>query len=250
MGEINLDADTGDIIKTIQASVETKILDVKEDQYTTRNVAFAPRRELVPTMEIASLSGIVDYIKEEVDGVITPRTFIQVVSPTEVAVRQPISSAIERRFTPVRATADCPSIHFDSFIDRERMSIQIQSKFVDTIARAELLTSLGNIVADEEIIQEDDGVSQTVTVQKGVNRNMLTLKNPYILQPFRTFTEIDQPASPFILRIKEQDREIYAALYEADGGAWRNEARKSIKEFLDASFKGALGEDPLPVVIA
>jgi hypothetical protein len=53
--------------------------------------------------------------------------------------------------------------------------------------------------------------------------------NPVVLAPFRTFPEIKQPESKFIFRMQSGPR---AALYEADGGAWRNEAMSGIKEYL------------------
>ena len=55
--------------------------------------------------------------------------------------------------------------------------------------------------------------------------------NPVILRPYRTFPEVEQPASSFIFRMKENDG-VCCALFEADGGAWKNEAMRNIKEYL------------------
>ena len=57
------------------------------------------------------------------------------------------------------------------------------------------------------------------------------------LRPYRTFTEVVQPASDFIFRMKE-DRGITCALFEADGGAWKNAAMKNIKEYLEFELEG------------
>lgn len=56
--------------------------------------------------------------------------------------------------------------------------------------------------------------------------------NPVYLKPFRTFTEITQPESAFVLRMRESGG-IQVALFEADGGAWKNEAILAIKDYLE-----------------
>ena len=45
------------------------------------------------------------------------------------------------------------------------------------------------------------------------------------LRPYRTFKEIDQPESQFLLRLNENGN---IGLFEADGGMWKLEAKKSI----------------------
>ena len=49
------------------------------------------------------------------------------------------------------------------------------------------------------------------------------------LQPYRTFLEIDQPVSEFLLRV---GKEGSISLREADGGVWRLEAKRSIAAWL------------------
>ena len=60
----------------------------------------------------------------------------------------------------------------------------------------------------------DDGVGQTVTAKSGVTRTTkVDVKNPWMLAPFRTFPEVAQPESPFILRM---DKDSQCALFEGD----------------------------------
>lgn len=66
--------------------------------------------------------------------------------------------------------------------------------------------------------------------------------NPVSLRPYRTFHEIEQPESLFVFRMKERDG-MNCAIYEADGGAWRNTAIQSIKKYLDDFVKTELPED-------
>ena len=53
--------------------------------------------------------------------------------------------------------------------------------------------------------------------------------NPVTLRPYRTFNEVEQPASQFIFRINKMAN---LALFEADGGKWQLEAIGNIARYL------------------
>lgn len=238
MSEIKFNADEGELIKTIQGAVAVEILDVPADKYVTRPVDFAPRRKLVEPLQVASLTGLTDYINERLDIYARPGTFVHVVSPEYVSVFSQVQTAIDRRFQPIYAKADTPTLLFDRYLPKEEAIIMLQSRFVETDEQQDLLMKLGNLVASEELGQEDDGVTQSVMTQRGLKRTEEKISNPVMLRPFRTFTEVNyQPESPFIVRIrKDDDMGITVALFEADGGAWRNDARRLIKRFIDATI--------------
>ena len=50
------------------------------------------------------------------------------------------------------------------------------------------------------------------------------------LRPFRTFQEVEQPESEFLLRMDEEGN---IGLFEADGGMWKLKARQTVKAFLE-----------------
>jgi hypothetical protein len=59
-------------------------------------------------------------------------------------------------------------------------------------------------------------------------------------KPYRTFRDIEQPISKFLLRLKLIDTDghiVGVCLYEADGGRWRNTAVQAIKEFLNKELE-------------
>lgn len=62
--------------------------------------------------------------------------------------------------------------------------------------------------------------------------------NQVKLQPFRTFAEVKQPESEFVFRLKKSGENIYAGIFEADGGAWKLEAIKRIKGYLEKELSG------------
>ena len=111
----------------------------------------------------------------------------------------------------------------------------LQSSFVDVGDKKALLQYTG-LVQDENVKSiGDDGISQQVTVKTGVaSVAQAVVPNPVSLAPYRTFPEVEQPVSKFIFRMQDGPR---AALFEADGGAWRNTAIKNIKEYLEEELK-------------
>lgn len=79
----------------------------------------------------------------------------------------------------------------------------------------------------------DDGMSQRITIKDGVSAvTDAIVKNPFLLTPKRTFEEIAQPVSPFVFRVRKGSSGPELALFEADGGAWKNEAVAKIGEWL------------------
>lgn len=95
----------------------------------------------------------------------------------------------------------------------------LQARFADVADRADVLRSIGKMRYENEVKMEDDGVTQTVASKAGVALvREDQIPNPVRLAPFRTFTEIEQPISPFILRV---DDKCNVGLFEADGGGVR-----------------------------
>ena len=88
-------------------------------------------------------------------------------------------------------------------------------------------------IKDESIAQYgDDGVTQKATIKTGITSvGDAVVPNPVNLRPFRTFIEVEQPESAFVFRMK-QGNGVECAIFEADGGAWKNAAMKSIKDYL------------------
>jgi len=81
----------------------------------------------------------------------------------------------------------------------------------------------------------DDGITQQVQAKMGVRIENVQLPNPIRLAPYRTFTQIEQPASAFVFRLKKSagsGEGPTAALFDADGGNWQNDAIMNIKEWL------------------
>lgn len=216
---------------------EAKIIEVEGQQYSTKDLYHITQPS--PNAIVATtLTALVDYIQSEMDPKFS-KLIVHVKGPREVSLYSELRNDEERECYMICKALTPENIYFNRFIDTEQFNIMLQSSFADNEDRAILLKVTGCI--KDEAVKEvgDDGVSQAVTVKTGVAKvNDVLVPNPVILAPFRTFPEIDQPESKFIFRMQSGPS---AALYEADGGAWRNKAMEAIKKYLEDQLDGIEG---------
>ena len=122
----------------------------------------------------------------------------------------------------------------DGFRDQEKAIIELRSRFAPGEGVDYLLDLLSRISKENGVITNDNGVSQTVEARQGVAlKTMERLKPRVPLRPFRTFQEVEQPESEFLLRMDEEGN---IGLFEADGGMWKLTARQTVKAFLEAKL--------------
>lgn len=65
------------------------------------------------------------------------------------------------------------------------------------------------------------------------------------LKPYRTFSEVEQPESEFLVRLSDGGR---VALYEADGGAWKLQARRNVADYLKENLADLIESGDVIVV--
>jgi hypothetical protein len=183
---------------------------------------------------LASLTGVLDYVDTNVDKLELPKLLAIVQSPTRVELVSALRTERDRE-TLVVAELQGEGFKFGTFYEQQNFVIGLMTRFVPTDARDTLVAAVAKIVAGETITVDDDGIGQTVTMQVNAGlRTPVVLKPIQHLQPFRTFREVEQPESPFLLRTAAvKDQQPTLALFNADGGEWANTARVRIKEFLD-----------------
>lgn len=205
-----------------------------------------PAEQDVASFAVNTLTGLVDYVKSEFDT--ERKMMIHIESPTRIKLFDALNTTNDRR-TYLRAEALLPEINFGGWQDRELFQIALQANFCQNADKAELLKIVSSMTVGEGKTVKDNGVRQEVTVKNGVVLDDIQLKEQYVLMPFRTFVEVDQPASAFIFRVKEDDRKnIYCSLHEADGGAWELNAMQFIKAYLVEELKEAIEEKRIYIV--
>ena len=77
-------------------------------------------------------------------------------------------------------------------------------------------------------------------------KTMEHIKPRVPLSPFRTFQEVEQPESEFLLRLDEDGN---IGLFEADGGMWKLTARKTIKAFLEANLADLVASEVVYIAL-
>ena len=213
---------------------KVQVIEIDGQKYSpiTLNHIKVPK---VEGIKVNSLTGLVDYLKSKFDDNAFDGTMVHVVSHDCVKL---VSNILEDsgRETYMVADAFSPKFNFGQWYDVENFIIAMQSCFVPNEDSGRLLRVVGNI-KEENIRQSgDDGVSQQVTAKTGIATvENIKVPNPIALAPFRTFVEIKQPESKFVFRMQQGPR---CALFEADGGAWRLEAMKRIKAYLEEELEG------------
>ena len=201
-----------------------------------------PRRPapLPDLLELRSLTALLRYISENRDELSLAECALHVESPVRVALVGALSGGHHRqRSTYVRANAHpaAADFGFGRFHDLESFNIRLQSLFTDDGQRDAVIRLVGNIKSEQVRHQSDDGRTQTVEARTGIaTMATVNVPNPVLLAPYRTFLEVSQPLSLFVLRLREGSGGVQAALFEADGGAWRHAAMASVRGYLEAAL--------------
>ncbi|MEG0258444.1 MAG: hypothetical protein RR595_05650 [Lysinibacillus sp.] len=200
----------------------------------------------VESFTVNTLTGFLDYVKSEFDT--GRKMMIHIESPTKISLFDALNSTNDRR-TYLRAKALLPEIHFGKWVDRESFQIMMQANFCSNLDKSELLKVVSHMTVGEGATVKDNGVTQEVTVKQGIELASIDLKERYDLLPYRTFVEVEQPASEFIFRVKDDgQKQIYCSLHEADGGAWELNAMHSIKNHLEKELKEAIAAKRIFIV--
>ncbi len=218
---------------------ENKTYDIDGVTYSDNPLTqIDPQRYYPQELEVGSLDSIVKLIRSEYANIgndpylpLAP-LFVRVVNPTCVTVFSRTDD-YAKRINAYRAI--CRDTDFrEGWRGQQEAIIELRSRFLPTDDTAYLIDLISRINNDAGVKSEDNGVSQTVTAKKGVSLAQTEVVKPRIsLQPFRTFREVPQPESEFILRLDEQGR---IGLFEADGGIWKMEAKDNIKHYLEAAL--------------
>lgn len=202
---------------------------------TLERISFNPKAK---TINMTTLSSLVDYIKSNVDEMYGDM-IIHVESPTRVELYSMLDYERKREYM-VRVDAKVPEFSFGRNIEHEAFCIAMQSKFIDDEKTdKELILKFAGTVENGTVAEYgDDGVTQKATIKTGIaSKSDAIVPNPVCLRPYRTFIEVEQPASNFIFRMDNKNG-VTCALYEADGGAWEMEAMKNIKSYLENALQG------------
>lgn len=232
-----------DFIAKIEALAKPEILTIEGKNYSSKPLSLVSHDPRPEPLQVSTLTGLAEYINSGLDEIDPKSVIIRVVDYSRVDVISKFSGDSAKRTCYIRAIMDdtLKSFGFNQFIPQEDFIIKVMSLFTETTERADVLKLAGNLKSEAISISEDDGITQTATARAGIAKvAKIEVKNPVRLAPYRTFREIDQPSSVFNFRLQQSGNEkgIFCALFEADGGEWKNDAMRSVKTELQRLLPG------------
>lgn len=190
-------------------------------------------------LRLRTLEGLVRYVEDNPDGMVSENAMIVIEGPRRVVLVTEVYGPSNDRTVIAEVDADaCDPFPFDKFLGLEEFQVALRSRVIDTDERRRLAEYISRIDVEDATSIDDDGVSQRMTVKRGVSGAVKgTEPAPSIvrLKPYRAFNEIEQPESEFIFRISSAAG-VKIGLFEADGGAWTAVARERISIWLSEAI--------------
>ncbi len=185
---------------------------------------------------VHSLTGVVDYLEANIDGLSKDKLLIHVVNHSAVNVITNVQGDSNERHVVLSAKYDDgDSFPFGRWLDQEDFIIRARSRFETTDDLNFILHHTAKIDTESAVVSQDDGVTQKIQVKRGVSGALTdskSLKPIVTLKPHRTFPEVEQPESEFLFRMRNDGGVVECALFEADNSAWKNSARGKIAGYL------------------
>jgi len=236
---------TKDAIVKIQELVEGQEKTVKIDgkEYLRFNYSRVYSDPRPSNLGLSTLDGIADYINKNLDQVKDTECMIVIDSYDKVSIHSPVKGEKnDRHNIAVAEITDTDVFPFGQFIDQESFIISLSALFGNTDDKMKILKAVSNMQVIDQAAADDDGNTTARTVGNqvicpGIEQSEMP-KAVVTLKPFRTFREVDQPESAFIFRYRKGRGGFpEIALFEADGGAWKIDAKAKIKEYLAEKVK-------------
>ena len=198
-------------------------------------------------VEFSSLDAIIKMVKAEL-SMFTDGTFPLYVRVTDYKTVDVFSAPDDRARREWPYSAVCKDSSFkEGYRTQQEAIIELRSRFFPTDDVNYLLSLISTINNEQGVKSEDNGVTQTITAKSGVSMlQTVAIKPRVLLQPFRTFREVPQPESEFILRLDEHGN---VGLYEADGGVWKMEAKDNILEFLSCGLREEIDKGLVVIMV-
>ena len=227
-------------IEKIVSLAKPGMYEINGDTYATEDlVRIAPYTERPEKTSFTSLDGVVKAIKAEINRAeIAKPVFVNVAAHDSVVVFTTFrSDNLERDYLYI-AKPMLPE-RFNRWSSHDDAIIMLRSQFIQSEDIAYLLDLLSRISNEDTVTSDDNGLTQKVSATTGIAiRAYAEIRPRVTLAPFRTFLEVGQPESEFILRLKAGNRESGAqpqiGLIEADGGAWKLAAKSNIANYFRA----------------
>lgn len=229
---------------------DNKTYNIGGDTYSDHElVRIEPHVDRPREIKVNGLCSIADLIREE-NAIFSNRLpiYIRVIDAREIAVFTSYDNMMARDAL-YRCVCDSPFFR-PGWMDHDEAIIKLRSIFVQDGEGSDLeyvMDLLSRISKESSVTSSDNGISQTVEARQGVALAQRVSVRPIVrLTPYRTFLEVKQPTSEFLLRLDGDGR---VGLLEADGGYWQMEAKRAITEFFDVVLRDLIESRKVVVLV-
>lgn len=232
-------------IKEIERMAAPTTVEVDGSVYSNQELVFVQDKKPMPKcIELTGLDSVCKMVRNEADHV-GLQIFIQVKDYRNVSVFTSLDSDEDRLYL-YKCAADTPVVTTDRFMDYEKAVIELRSLYIPNEGTEYLLQLLSSISNESRVTSSDNGVTQRIEATNGIAlSSMVTVKPRVTLQPFRTFIEVAQPASEFLLRINERGE---IGFYQADGGVWKLEATRYVAGYFEEKLQDLIDNGTVVVI--
>ena len=202
------------------------------------------KKPMPACIDLTGLDSVCKMVRNEYEHV-GLQIFIQVKDYHSVSVFSELDEDEDRLYL-YKCVAETPAVTTDRFMPYEKAVIELRSLYIPNEGTKYLLQLLSSISNESKVTSSDNGVTQQVEARSGIALNSMVKIEPRVpLQPFRTFIEVEQPESEFLLRINDRGE---IGFFPADGGVWKLEATRNVASYFEAELKDLI-EKGIVVVI-
>jgi len=209
---------------------------------------------VVGDIDVFTLDGLLELLSGKFEGATRDDYLIHVLGPATVRVLSRVSDAYAQRTCVIEAAVlkGDRGYTYGQFLDQEVAIIGLQSCFVPNATDPEtgrtnaggdidyVLKTVASLTCEDKLQVEDNGLNQSVTVKNAIApgiTDVASIKPRVSLAPYRTFREVEQPKSDFVLRVNRGPKGMpMVGLFEADGGAWQMDAIHNVRDYLKAQL--------------
>lgn len=232
-------------IKEIERMSAPTIHEVEGSIFSNQELVHVMDKKPMPRcIDLTGLDSICKMVRCEAEHV-GLQIFIQVKDYHNVSVFTALDDDEDRLYL-YKCAADTPAVTTDRFMAYEKAVIELRSLYIPNEGTKYLLQLLSSISNESKVTSSDNGVTQQVEARSGIALNSMVKIEPRVtLQPFRTFIEVEQPASEFLLRINERGE---IGFFPADGGVWKLEATRNVAGYFETALKDLIDTGAVVVI--
>ena len=217
-------------IEKIEQMAAPTFHEVDGSVYSNQQMVLVQDKKPMPRcIDLTGLDSVCKLVRNEAEQV-GLQIFIQVKDYKSVSVFTELDEDEDRLYL-YKCTADTPAVTTDRFMPYEKAVIELRSLYIPNKGTEYLLQLLSSISNESKVTSSDNGVTQQVEARSGIALSSMVKIEPRVsLQPFRTFVEVAQPESEFLLRINERGE---IGFFPADGGVWKLEATRNVAAYFE-----------------